>query len=465
MRIENLVVVVPLAIVASMFVAVVTVAAQDPAAVEAALSLDRPTRRLIQRGLGNEGFDPGAPDGLFGPRTRAAIRAWQGARDEPRTGYLDGDQLAALRAAAVPQPMTTSPEPEAPTPAPTPPAVASPEAPAPAPRPGELPPEILIDRRLVRVDRLLAQDDHRAAHEVMNEVLALQREHEVALPVEFHFKYAQVALAAGLPETAITSLNAYLLAAGREGEFYRDALELLESAEEVVRRADADRGRAEAERCRVEARQSGPAAQDDGAEEAERITRSAAALDAIMGADDSAIPNAVLERAQGIAVFPDTTRAGLGFGGMRGRGILSARCADSWSAPAFLTLTGGSFGLQIGVQRSDIVLVIMVPAGLDNLVSNQFSIGVDAGVAAGPVGRNAAAATDIQLSAQILSYSRARGVFAGVTINGSTIRQDVDANERFYGSRLETRRIVFEDAGGTRAPVGLWRQTLDRYAN
>ena len=133
--------------------------------------------------------------------------------------------------------------------------------------------------------------------------------------------------------------------------------------------------------------------------------------------------------------------------------------------PAFLTLTGGSFGLQIGVQRSDVVLVIMVPEGLDNLVSNQFSIGVDAGLAAGPVGRNAAAATDLELSAQILSYSRARGVFAGVTINGSTIREDVDANERFYGSRFGTRRIVFEDAGGDREPVGLWRQTLARHAN
>ncbi len=143
------------------------------------------------------------------------------------------------------------------------------------------------------------------------------------------------------------------------------------------------------------------AAQDDGEEEAERITRAAAVLDAIMAADDSAIPNAILERAQGIAVFPGTTRAGFGFGGMRGRGILSARNGDSWSAPAFLTLTGGSFGLQIGVQRSDIILVIMVPEGLDNLVSNQFSIGVDAGLAAGPVGRNAAAATDIALSAQI----------------------------------------------------------------
>ena len=134
-----------------------------------------------------------------------------------------------------------------------PPTVESSGAPARASRPGELPPEILIDRRLVRVDRLLARDDHRAAHDVMNEVLALQREHEVALPAEFPFKYAQVALAAGLPETAVESLNDYLLAVGRDGEFYRDALELLESAEEAVRRADAERRRADAARRRADA--------------------------------------------------------------------------------------------------------------------------------------------------------------------------------------------------------------------
>ena len=231
---------VPVPPLASAFRASVTAAAQDLSAVEAALGLDRPTRRMIQQGLRNEGFDPGAPDGLFGPRTRAAIRAWQAARNEPRTGYLDGDEVAALLA-AVPRPVTASPEPHGPAPAsapaahapapvavpdtelstsatdaqlpetpdtPAPPVVESSGVPAQASRPGELPPEILIDRRLVRVDRLLARDDHRAAHDVMNEVLALQREHEVELPAEFPFKYAQVALAAGLPETAVTSLNA-----------------------------------------------------------------------------------------------------------------------------------------------------------------------------------------------------------------------------------------------------------------
>src|SRR4029077_11495769 len=130
----------------------------------------------------------------------------------------------------------------------------------------------------------------------------------------------------------------------------------------------------------------------------------------------------------------------------------------------FITLTGGSFGLQIGGQAADIILVINGDRGLENLVSNQFKIGADAAIAAGPVGRDAQAATDIQLRAQILSYSRARGLFAGVTINGSTIRQDADANERFYGKRLTNKQIVFEGQAGSPDPVGLWRAALDRYA-
>ena len=267
---------------APVFGVTVVSAAQDAAAVEAALRLDRPTRRLIQQGLSNEGFDPGTPDGLFGPRTRSAIRTWQAARNEAQTGYLDGQQAATLQAAAVPRPVIASPARRDPAPVsdapasleisdpglpaaatdtqssetpdtPTPPAAKSSEAPTRASRPRERPPEILIDRRLVRVDRLLARDDHRTAHEVMNEILTLQREHALELPAEFHFKYAQVALASGLPETAVESLNDYLLVAGREGEFYREALELLNSAEEAVRRADAARRQAEAARQRAEA--------------------------------------------------------------------------------------------------------------------------------------------------------------------------------------------------------------------
>jgi lipid-binding SYLF domain-containing protein len=198
--------------------------------------------------------------------------------------------------------------------------------------------------------------------------------------------------------------------------------------------------------------------------EAKRVRDGATVFGEIMSADDKAIPNAILGKAAGIAIFPSTVKAGFVFGGMRGRGLLSARGPNGWSAPAFLTLTGGSFGLQIGGQATDIILVINDQRGLENLVSNQFKIGADASAAAGPVGRDAQAATDLQLRAQILSYSRARGLFAGVTINGSTIRQDLDANQRFYGKRLTTKQIVFDGQAGSPDSVGAWHETLGRYA-
>jgi lipid-binding SYLF domain-containing protein len=205
-------------------------------------------------------------------------------------------------------------------------------------------------------------------------------------------------------------------------------------------------------------------AKEDG--EARRVADATLLFDEIMSAKDSAIPSAILGKAEGVAVFPSTIRAGLLVGGQRGRGILSVRSeSGTWSAPAFLTLTGGSVGLQIGAQATDLVLVIMNRRGLENLVRNQFKVGADAGVAAGPVGRDAQASTDIQMRAQILSYSRARGLFAGVTINGSTIRQDKDANQRFYGKPYETKQIVFERLGGAPEPVAAWRETLTKYTN
>jgi lipid-binding SYLF domain-containing protein len=210
----------------------------------------------------------------------------------------------------------------------------------------------------------------------------------------------------------------------------------------------------------------GAAAQDKDDQEAKRVADATVAFSEIMAADDSAIPTAILDKAEAIAIFPTTIRAGLVVGGQRGRGILSVRGeSGTWSAPAFLTLTGGSVGLQIGAQATDLVLVIMNRRGLENLVRNQFKVGADASVAAGPVGRDAQAATDIQMRAKILGYSRARGVFAGVTINGSTIRQDKDANRRFYGKPYDTKQIVFERLGGVPEPVGAWRDTLNKYMN
>lgn len=201
-------------------------------------------------------------------------------------------------------------------------------------------------------------------------------------------------------------------------------------------------------------------------DEAKRIAEASIVLEEIMAAGDKAVPRSIMENAEGIAVFPSLIKGGLVVGGQRGRGVLSVRDQKTrgWSSPAFLTITGGSIGAQFGAQAIDLVLVINNQRGLEQLVKNQFKIGADAAVTAGPVGRDASASTDIQLRAQILSYSRARGLFAGVTLNGSTIRQDRDANERFYGMGYRTGQIVFEGLGGSPEPVATWKATLTRYA-
>jgi lipid-binding SYLF domain-containing protein len=215
----------------------------------------------------------------------------------------------------------------------------------------------------------------------------------------------------------------------------------------------------------VVALSTGPAGlQPADSAEARRIREAMVVLDEIMRADDQAIPDAILRRAEAVAIFPGTIRGGFIVGGLRGRGILSVRQEDGWSSPAFMTLTGGSIGLQIGGQASDIVLVILNRRGLETLLRNQFRLGTDASVAAGPVGREAQAATDAEFRAEILGYSRARGLFAGVTVNGSTIRTDDDANQRFYGQRMNAVQIALEGTAGTPEPVPEWQQTLTRYA-
>ena len=207
-------------------------------------------------------------------------------------------------------------------------------------------------------------------------------------------------------------------------------------------------------------------AQKSADDEIKRVTEAATVLDEIMSAADKAVPRGIMERAEGIAVFPSMLKGGLVFGAQHGRGILSVRDKKNggWSSPAFLTINGGSFGMQIGAQAIDLVLVINGQRGLEQLVKNQFKIGADAAATAGPVGRDASASTDIQMRAQILSYSRSRGLFAGVTLNGSTIRQDRDANERFYGVGYRTGQIVFEGMGGSPEAANAWKATLAKYA-
>jgi lipid-binding SYLF domain-containing protein len=198
--------------------------------------------------------------------------------------------------------------------------------------------------------------------------------------------------------------------------------------------------------------------------EASRIRESIAVLNEVMSTSDTSIPSSITMKAEAIAVFPGTLKAGFIFGGMRGRGILSARNEDGWSVPTFMTLTGGSIVMQIGGQATDLVLVVMNRRGLEQFVRNQFKFGADASAAAGPVGRDAQANTDLQMRAEILSYSRARGLFAGVSINGSTVRADQDANERFYGKRLTGAQLVLDKTVvESPTPVPEWIQTLSRH--
>ena len=197
-------------------------------------------------------------------------------------------------------------------------------------------------------------------------------------------------------------------------------------------------------------------------EEIDRVAEAAKVLDEILAAKDTGIPQSILDRAAAIVVIPSTIKGAFVVGGQRGKGIISGKSASGWSAPAFITLTGGSVGFQIGGQATDIVLVVMNERGLTNLMQNSFKIGGEGSVAAGPVGREASASTDYKMQAQILSYSRSRGLFAGVSLAGSTIRGDRDANERIYGVGYNTRQIVVDRMGGTPSTIGAWLQAVKK---
>ena len=167
-------------------------------------------------------------------------------------------------------------------------------------------------------------------------------------------------------------------------------------------------------------------------------------VEQIQSIPESAIPDRLLDEAKAIVVVPDTIKAGFVFGGRRGLGLMSVKTADgTWSNPVFVKLAGASFGLQAGVQSADVILVFRSERGLDSIVNGKVTLGADAGVAAGPVGRNAAAATDGQLKAEIWSWSRARGLFAGVALDGAVLSIDNGANRTAYGSGT-TPRAVFE---------------------
>jgi len=184
------------------------------------------------------------------------------------------------------------------------------------------------------------------------------------------------------------------------------------------------------------------AADKDQTDIAKRIDESARVLNEIMATPDKAIPDKVMSNAKCVAVVPSMVKIAIGFGGNHGKGVATCRTESGWSAPAPITITGGSFGLQLGGQAIDIVMIVTNDQGMQHLLSSKFKLGADASAAAGPVGRDAAADTDIKMNAEVLTYSRARGLFAGIDLSGAAITQDKDETRVLYGSFMPFSEIL-----------------------
>jgi SH3 domain-containing YSC84-like protein 1 len=199
---------------------------------------------------------------------------------------------------------------------------------------------------------------------------------------------------------------------------------------------------------------------------ASRLNTAHEVLTEIMGAPDKGIPQELLEKSQCVVIVPGLKKGAFIFGGKYGRGYILCRASSGtgWSAPAGVTVEGGSFGFQIGGEETDAVMLVMSKRGAEKLLSSKFTLGGDASVAAGPVGRTSAADTDLKLRAEILTYSRSRGVFAGVSLNGATLRPDKESNNELYRNRSSNQQIVMGKTTPPPAAAGL-RADLTKYSS
>ena len=180
-------------------------------------------------------------------------------------------------------------------------------------------------------------------------------------------------------------------------------------------------------------------------DEVKRLQRATEVFSEIMKTPDKGIPADLLNKCECVGIVPGLKKGGLGIGGKYGKGVLVCRKSDrSWTAPSFITIEGGSIGLQIGFTQIDVVMLMMNRKGVEKLIGDKFTIGADASAAAGPVGRQTAAQTNIRMDAEILTYSRAKGLFAGISLDGATLRQDKDDNRDFYGKDVDARNILLE---------------------
>lgn len=181
---------------------------------------------------------------------------------------------------------------------------------------------------------------------------------------------------------------------------------------------------------------------DQRAEALNRLTESGKNLEQLISAPDDAIPETVLANAKCVAVVPNLVKGGFVIGGQHGRGVATCRTPNGWSAPAFLTITGGSWGAQIGAEAVDLVMLFMNEQGVKQLMAANWKIGAEAGIAAGPVGREAQAGTDYKLDAQVLTYSRTKGLFAGLNLSGANVRQDDESTQAVYGRNYDFRTLL-----------------------
>jgi len=207
------------------------------------------------------------------------------------------------------------------------------------------------------------------------------------------------------------------------------------------------------------------AAQGSKAEERERARKAAIAFQEIMSAPDQGIPQELIDRAHCVAVFPSVKKGGFIVGGQYGKGLISCRRAQgSWGSPAYFTIGGGSFGLQIGGQAVDLVLLIMNRSGVDGLLKDKFEIGAGASVSAGPVGRNTHVSTDLLLKSQIVSYSRSRGLFGGLELKGAVITQDKSANKEIYEQEVSAREIIVDGKVRTPTTIRVFPSALRKFS-
>lgn len=200
------------------------------------------------------------------------------------------------------------------------------------------------------------------------------------------------------------------------------------------------------------------------AEERERAQKAAAAFHAVMAAPDQSIPQELLDRAECVAVFPGVKKGGFIVGGQYGKGLISCRReGEGFGAPAFFTIGGASFGLQIGGQEVDLILLVMNKSGVDGLLQDKLEIGAGAAASAGPLGRNTHVSTDLLLKSQIVSYSRSRGLFAGLELKGAVIAQDKGANKDAYDQEVSAKEILVDGKVRTPQAIRVFTQALQRY--